>query len=90
MWRLSAVGRGGELSGRVGGWCLRGSSIRNVSYTFCGIMPLMHAQRPFSKTFTGGKGGGGRCQGAIIRGMMCLLKRTDAKGQMESIEILTT
>jgi len=53
-------------------------------------MPLMHAQRLFSKTFTGGKGGGGRCQGAIIRGMMCLLKRTDAKGQMESIEILTT
>ena len=42
------------------------------------------------KTFTGGKGGGGCCQGACIRGTMCLPKRTDAKGQMQRIEILTT
>jgi len=42
------------------------------------------------KTFTGGKGGGGCCQGALISGTMCLPKRTDAKGQMQRIEIRTT
>jgi len=42
------------------------------------------------KTFTGGKGVGGCCQGAFIRGTMCLPKRMDAKGQMQRSEILTT
>jgi len=42
------------------------------------------------KMFTGGKGVGGCCQGAFIRGTMCLPKRTDATGQMQRLEILTT
>jgi len=41
------------------------------------------------KTFTGGKGGRGCCQGAFIRGTVCLPKWTDAKGQMQRIVILT-
>jgi len=91
VWRVSAVGGGGGLSGRVGGWCVRGVFIRDRFS--CSLWHHAHDSRTLillEKTFTGGKGGGGCCQGAFIRGTMCLPKRTDAKGQMQRIEILTT